>query len=127
MNVPKYPAYSGEWDYVLKNAISESILLHLIVPDLLSTLRFYEQKTFNKGNFQGSEIWIVWKNRTKNSKVDRKRLSIKNVKAKKKKNKDETQVVIQRQVSTHGLIKIVKGKNEQYSIVSQNYLQPYTK
>ena len=30
-------------------------------------------------------------------------------------------------ISTHGLIKIVKGKNEQYSIVSQNYLQPYTK
>ena len=102
---------------LLKNDTSESILLHFIVPDLLSTLRFYEQKTHNKGNFQGSEIWRVWKNRTKDSKVDRKQFLIKNVNAKKKK-------VIQRKVSTHGLIKIVKGKNEQYSIVSQNYLQP---
>ena len=96
----KYPVDLGVW----KNATSEGIFLHLTIPDLLSTLRFYEQKTLNKGNFQGSEIWIVWKNRTKNSKVDRKRLSIKNVKAKEKKDKDETQGVIQRQVSTHGLI-----------------------
>ena len=41
---------------LLKNATSESILLHFIV---LSTLRFYEQKTLNKGKFQGSEIYIV--------------------------------------------------------------------
>ena len=81
----KYPVDLGAWNYLLKNDTSESILLHFIVPNLLSTLRFYEQKILNKGNFQGSEIWIVWKNRTKNWKVNRKLLSIKKCKGQEKK------------------------------------------
>ena len=36
----KYPVDLGVW----KNATSEGIFLHLTIPDLLSTLRFYEQK-----------------------------------------------------------------------------------